>query len=307
MTESIILHHYDKSPYAEKIRLMFGLTNTSWSSLLSPAWPPRPNLDPLTGGYRRIPVAQIGADIFCDTALIAQEVARLSGSAALDPTAVDGSALALMQQAEGQAFFAAIATVPPLRLISTMMQGFGPVGTYRFIKDRVSLLKGGASRPPKGEKAKVVMDSLFYALEVRLSECAWVGGDSPSVADLAVFHPLWLHVSCNRKPLEASQKIQQWYSRVENIGHGTRSETSQADAFKQARESEPRLLPVSVSDAPVAIGAVVEVAPLDYGVVPVKGTLAAVTENRIIVARETADFGKLHVHFPRAGYSIVAK
>ena len=77
MTESIILHHYDNSPYAEKIRLMFGFTNMSWSSLLSPAWPPRPNLDPLTGGYRRIPVAQIGADIFCDTALIAQEVARL--------------------------------------------------------------------------------------------------------------------------------------------------------------------------------------------------------------------------------------
>ncbi|MBU0538553.1 MAG: glutathione S-transferase family protein [Gammaproteobacteria bacterium] len=307
MTESIILHHYDKSPYAEKIRLMFGLTNTSWSSLLSPAWPPRPNLDPLTGGYRRIPVAQIGADIFCDTALIAQEVARLSGSAALDPTAVDGSALELMKQAEGQAFFAAIGTVPPFRLITTMLQGFGPIGTYRFIKDRVSLLKGGTSRPPKGDKAKLVMDSLFYALDTRLAEGAWVGGENPSVADLAVFHPLWLHVSCNRKPLAASQKIQQWYSRVENIGHGTRSEISQADAFKQARESEPRLLPVSVGDAPVAIGAVVEVAPLDYGVVPVKGALVAVTESRIIVARETADFGTLHVHFPRAGYSIVAK
>ncbi|WP_231877010.1 glutathione S-transferase N-terminal domain-containing protein, partial [Oleiphilus sp. HI0067] len=79
MTESIILHHYDKSPYAEKIRLMFGLMNTSWQSLLSLPIPPRPNLDPLTGGYRRIPVAQIGADLICDTGLIAQEVSCLTG------------------------------------------------------------------------------------------------------------------------------------------------------------------------------------------------------------------------------------
>ena len=76
MNDLMILHHYEGSPYSEKIRLMFGMTNTRWLSLSSPMRPPRPNLDPLTGGYRRIPVAQIGADIFCDTSLIAGEVAR---------------------------------------------------------------------------------------------------------------------------------------------------------------------------------------------------------------------------------------
>ena len=67
MTETIILHHYDASPYAEKIRLMFGLKGMRWHSVLSPEQPPRPNVDPLSGGYRRIPIAQIGADVFCDT------------------------------------------------------------------------------------------------------------------------------------------------------------------------------------------------------------------------------------------------
>uniref|UniRef100_UPI00338E51DC glutathione S-transferase N-terminal domain-containing protein n=1 Tax=uncultured Spongiibacter sp. TaxID=870896 RepID=UPI00338E51DC len=75
MTDAFILHHYDRSPYAEKVRLMFGVTNSEWQSLLSPPWPPRPNVDPLAGGYRRIPVAQCGADIFCDSAVIAEEVA----------------------------------------------------------------------------------------------------------------------------------------------------------------------------------------------------------------------------------------
>ena len=51
-SDSWILHHYEDSPYAEKIRLMFGHAGMAWQSVLSPSMPPRPNLDPLTGGYR---------------------------------------------------------------------------------------------------------------------------------------------------------------------------------------------------------------------------------------------------------------
>lgn len=306
MNDSIILHHYENSPYAEKIRLMFGFTNTRWHSLLSPVYPPRPNVDPLTGGYRRIPVAQIGADIFCDTALIAQEVAALTGRPALDPATVEGSALALMKQAEEKAFFAAVGAVPPLRLLGTMLRSFGPIGTYRFAKDRSSLLRGGTSRPPAAAKAAGVLQSFLDALEARLAEYPWVGGDAPSVADFACFHPLWLHVSCNRKPLAAGANVLRWYKAVEEFGHGQRKEITQAEAFEAARSAEPRALPTSTEHGLLQIGQVVQVAPLDYGVVPVTGTLAAVTENRIIVARESSEFGTLHVHFPRAGYSLAA-
>jgi len=304
MDEALILHHYDSSPYSEKIRLMFGLTNASWLSLLSPIWPPRPNTEPLAGGYRRIPVAQIGADIFCDSALIAREIARITDNTALDPANVDNRALALMEQAENEAFFAAIAAVPPLRLLGTMLQLFGPVGTYRFAKDRSGLLRGGTVRPPKGAEALAVLQSLLDALESRLSECPWVGGDNASVADFATYHPLWLHVSCNRRPLEAGPKTRRWYERVGALGHGKRREISQDEAFEAAREPDPRPLPASIEDAPLSIGTTVAVAPRDYGVVPVTGTLAAVTWDRVIVRRDTHDFGVLHVHFPRAGYSL---
>jgi len=306
MNDSIILHHYENSPYAEKIRLMFGFTNTRWHSLLSPVYPPRPNVDPLTGGYRRIPVAQIGADIFCDTALIAQEVATVTGCAALDPATVEGDALALMKQAEEKAFFAAVGAVPPLRLLGTMLRSFGPIGTYRFAKDRSSLLRGGTSRPPAAAKAAGVLQSFLDALEARLAETPWIGGDAPSVADFACFHPLWLHVSCNRKPLAADANVLRWYKAVEEFGLGQRKEITQAEAFEVARVSEPRALPTSTEHGSLQIGQVVQVAPLDYGVVPVTGALAAVTENRIIVARQSKQFGTLHVHFPRAGYSLVA-
>ena len=37
---------------------------------------PKPLLTALTGGYRKTPVMQIGADIYCDTQCIAVELER---------------------------------------------------------------------------------------------------------------------------------------------------------------------------------------------------------------------------------------
>lgn len=307
MTDTIILHHYEASPYAEKIRLMFGLTNAHWHSLLSPVQPPRPSLDPLTGGYRRIPVAQLGADIFCDTAIIAREVAMATRCQALDPTRVDPASAVLMKQAEQETFFAAIGAVKPLRLLGTMIRQFGPIGTYRFAKDRAGLLKGGTARPPKGSQSQAVLDSLVTALEIKLSGQLWVGGDAASVADFAIYHPLWLYVSCNRRPLKAGIHVIDWYHRVSEIRHGRREEITQDVAFSLARNSEPRSLPDSVQNKTVKIGGLVEVAPSDYGVLPVTGNLAAMTEERIIIARKTTEFGNLNVHFPREGYTLAPK
>ena len=62
--KSLILHHYDTSPFSEKIRLALRLKNLAWTSVTIPNIMPKPDLLALTGGYRRTPVLQIGADIF---------------------------------------------------------------------------------------------------------------------------------------------------------------------------------------------------------------------------------------------------
>lgn len=302
MIDTMILHHYDGSPYAEKIRLMFGLTGASWQSLIAPAWPPRPNLDPLTGGYRRIPVAQIGADIFCDTAIIGEEVAALTGSAALDKSQVDSEALALMIRAEKEVFFSAIRSISPLRLITTMLLSFGPIGMSKFAKDRGQLMKGGSSRAPSPEQAKEIMSAFLAELEQRLSVQDWLSGSEASVADLTVYHPLWLHVNCTRKPLKAGKHVTQWFDRVAELGHGKCQQIDGAAAHAAARDNEPRAVTETGNDA--LLGQQVEVAPTDYGVVPVAGRLVSVTDSRIVLARDTADYGILHVHFPRADYGI---
>src|SRR3990167_265739 len=76
MTDQPILHHYDTSPFSEKVRLMFGLKGLTWSSVEIPNINPKPDYTPLTGGYRRTPSLQIGADVYCDSQAILAEIER---------------------------------------------------------------------------------------------------------------------------------------------------------------------------------------------------------------------------------------
>ena len=70
----IILHHYEISVFSERVRLALGLKGLSWNSVTIPHMLPKPDLMPLTGGYRRTPVMQLGADIYCDTLLILRQI-----------------------------------------------------------------------------------------------------------------------------------------------------------------------------------------------------------------------------------------
>ena len=71
-TQDLILHHFDASPFAEKVRLILGFKGLAWRSVQIPMAMPKPDVVALTGGYRKTPLLQIGADIYCDTALIAR-------------------------------------------------------------------------------------------------------------------------------------------------------------------------------------------------------------------------------------------
>ena len=59
----LILHHYPNSPFAEKVRVTLGIKQLAWKSVIIPNMMPKPDLMPLTGGYRKTPVLQVGADV----------------------------------------------------------------------------------------------------------------------------------------------------------------------------------------------------------------------------------------------------
>ena len=96
-----ILHHYDEAPFAEKIRLVFGIKNLDWFSVIQPATMPKPDLIPLTGGYRRTPVFQVGADVYCDTQLIASYLERSCPKPSIFPGGNEGMHMALGSWANG--------------------------------------------------------------------------------------------------------------------------------------------------------------------------------------------------------------
>jgi glutathione S-transferase len=107
----LILHHYPTSPFAEKIRLIFGFKQLAWRSVIIPMIMPKPDLTALTGGYRRTPVLQIGADIYCDTALICDVLEHIAPqpNTTLYPEAVKGVARIVAQWADSALFTAAMA------------------------------------------------------------------------------------------------------------------------------------------------------------------------------------------------------
>ena len=105
----LILHHYPQSPFAEKIRLILGLKGLDWRSVHIPMIMPKPDLVALTGGYRRTPVLQIGADVYCDTALMADVLEHLAPEPALFPPSHKGLARVLAQWADTTLFQVAMA------------------------------------------------------------------------------------------------------------------------------------------------------------------------------------------------------
>src|SRR5690606_32341145 len=104
-------HHYDRSPFSEKVRLAFGLKGLRWHSVIQPRWAPKPDLEPLTGGYRRTPVMQIGADVYCDTRCILAELERRFPEPGLYPDGPAGLGDALESWADRALFADALGFV----------------------------------------------------------------------------------------------------------------------------------------------------------------------------------------------------
>lgn len=299
----MILHHYELSPFSEKIRLMFGYTGLSWQSLISPEMPPRPNLDPLVGGYRRIPVGQTGADLFCDTQLICEEIALLAAMPELALDRANAEVVAYVENLDNTVFWDCVLSVPVASALRQLVRKIGLWRTLRFLKDRAAIGKNARMTAPSPKRAAQQFQRHLKELEARL-QSRFLFGDTATIADFSAYHTLWFQ--CDVAGLPMPQHLPQvvaWYQRMGEFGHGDRQEISQTQAFAAARDNAPRPIPVEcMGDS--SIGTQVAVRPCDYALDAVKGTLLGASDTRLIVARETEAFGTVHVHFPRAGYDL---
>ncbi|HEV7386204.1 MAG TPA: glutathione S-transferase family protein [Phenylobacterium sp.] len=298
----IILHHYDTSPFSEKVRVMLGVKGLSWRSVIQPVIMPKPDLIPLTGGYRRIPVLQIGADVYCDTQIILAEIE----SRHKKPTVVRGADWAVNLWADRLFFQATVAVV------------FGELGDAvpaDFIADREKL-SGRAFDMAVMKAAAGPMKAQWRAqaawIERGLASNDFLGGSTPSLSDIAAYMNIWwlgrASPATAASLLAGLTKTLGWRERMKALGRGRRSEMTGAEALRVAAAAMPSTPPpVDLADlSGLAHGTEVIVRADDYGRDPVEGRLVAVSAERITIARECGELDVVHVHFPRVGYVLTA-
>jgi len=307
----LILHHYPQSPFAEKARLMLGFKGLSWQSVMIPAVMPKPDLTALTGGYRRTPVMQVGADVYCDTAMIAHRLEQEKSAPALYPEGREAAAMNLAQFADQVLFQHGVAINFQPKGLAERFAGMPEQVLKGFMADRMALFAKGSASRLDGGVALSQWPALLGRLETQLQRDGdFLLGDYPSIADFAHYHPLWF-VGSNAAvadALDGYPAVKSWMQRMAGIGHGVSSELSAEEAIRIARDATPAALPDCSISSPGGFtsGQAVTVSAVDYGADEVAGTLVFEGAEEIIIAREDERAGLVHVHFPRFGYRIAA-
>ena len=301
----IILHHYDTSPYAEKVRTGLGLKGLAWASVELPQIMPKPNLTALTGGYRKTPVLQIGADIYCDSQLIMRELERRHPTPSFYP-AGRGAADALAWWAEKTMF------LPAVSIAFAKRPEMLPKG---FLEDRAKF--SGRNIDPVVMLAAVPnqLDQLrahFDWLDQTLADGrSFLQGRAVGLSDLAAYHPVWYlrqNFGSAAAPLDGFPRLLSWAERVAAIGHGRRSPMTSEQALDVARTATSIAKASTDAKDPIGRkpGQVVSVTPDDTGRDPVIGELVTSGIDEIVIRRRDPAIGEVCVHFPRAGFVVTA-
>lgn len=297
----IILHQYDTSPFSEKVRVCLGIKDLAWCAVDQPVIMPKPDLVPLTGGYRRIPVLQIGADIYCDSQLIVRELERRFPEKPLYPQGCQSFVSATEQWCDRALFQSAVTAI------------FGSIGEHvdpAFIKDREAL--SGQPFNVAAMKALVpfALTQVKAAAALLAQQLAdgrhFLAGSAPCLADAAAYYNFWFVRSFAPGLADRFDDLagfDAWYHRVASIGQGRRTALAAAEALKIAADAEPQDVSPFSADAGMH-GKAVRLAATDYGRDPIVGILAGSTPYSLTVARDVPELGRIHVHVPRLGYSM---
>ena len=300
-----ILHHYAQSPFSEKVRLAFGVKRIAWRSVHIPALMPKPDLLALTGGYRRTPILQVGADVYCDSALICRVLDRRVPEPPLWPEATAGLAPILAQWAETTLFWTAVPyTTRTPGGMAALFPGATPETIKGFAADRAAF----APHVPRlaSHDARAALGHYLGWLDALVGDGRrWIAGPALSIADLAVAHPLWFMrlVPAAGALLDAHPRLVAWLERVLAIGHHESAPLASSEAIAIAGGGGH--VPTTVEPGlGFEAGEAVAVSAVDYGSDPVQGALVGLTDERVSIERRDARAGIVHVHFPRIGFAV---
>ena len=300
----LILHHYAGSPFSEKVRLIFGYKQMAWRSVFVPALLPKPDVMALTGGYRRTPFMQIGADIYCDTALMCRVIDTLQPEPKLYPDATAGIADIVAQWADTTLFWTAVPyTMQPTGVVH-VLKGATPDTLKAFGADRAAM-NPNLRRATLADGA-AVLQTYLTRLEALLADGRpFVLGALPCIADFSVAQSVWFIQLAPpiAAVLDAYPKLQAWYLRVNAFGQGESLKMTSQQAIEVAATGSHA--PLSFEpETGLDEGDEVTVTPTDYAHDAVAGRLVGLSADEVVIARTDERAGALHVHFPRIAFQI---
>jgi glutathione S-transferase len=304
-SRQLILHHYPMSPFAEKIRLVLGFKRLHWASVLIPTIMPKPDVVALTGGYRKTPILQQGADIYCDTALIADVLETFAPQPTLYPNGVAAASRTLAQWADSTLFWTAIPHTLQPAGIAHVFDGAPPETMKAFAEDR-GAFRANLPRM-RGPEARAALGLYLERLEDMIGTQAFFFGAQPSIADFSIYHCVWFVLRGGPQAgiLEPFQRLRSWRERMHAFGHATHDQLDSGAAIAIARTSTPAAPCGGAAEAHgIATGERVVVAATDTGTDPIEGDLYAATRERISITREDPRAGRVVVHFPRLGFEL---
>ena len=302
----IIFHHYPPSPVAEKVRVALGIKQLNWHSVIIPRIPPKPLLMPLTGGFRRTPVMQIGADIYCDSQCILRELEKRSPEPSLYSSHSGEMSWALSRWSDTTLF----------ELCAKIILAIAaPDMPEEFSRDRGRLYFG-----PDYSFAKI-HDELPHLISQLRAQLGWVDqqlsnnelfmqGDNATLADTLIYYLVWfLRGRWPQGPEFLAQfpAIVEWEQRVKDIGHGQSSDIQAQDALDIAKKAEPKTAAFVAENDPqnLALGMKVSVSvDEDSGEQPVVGKVRYADRETIGLLLRNDQVGTVCVNFPRVGYRI---
>jgi glutathione S-transferase len=274
---------------------------------------PKPDVVALTGGYRRTPIMQLGADIYCDTALIAQVLERLAPEPSLYPSRISGEAATLAQWADTTLFWPAMGYAFQPQAMQGIFGEITPEQLKAFSADRAAM-RANAPRMSAAE-SHGHMQVYLARLEQMLSDGRhFLLGSEACIADFSVYHPLWFirRVPAIAGIFDAAPKLLAWMDRVAAFGHGEMVKSNSAESLQVAQ-----LAHLTIKAAPaqshshqfvdthgIALGELVSIMPTDYALDPVVGELVVCDANELALRRKDERAGEVVVHFPRLGFQM---
>jgi len=300
----LIVHLYSDQPaFSRKTMVMLAIKDAQWFACDHPTILPKPELAALTGGYRQIPVAQVGADIFCGSELVLDLLEERIPQPSLTAQSGPGIGRGLAYWAEDTLFWLTVQIV--------CGSGFEASARPDFDEDRKQMLPGIYDIKAMEAALPVNVPLLRGHLDLLARQLAdgrrFMLGELPDLVDAMLWMPLDFLRHCrngNENIPDEYPALAAWMRRVEGLGHGRRETISRADALAVARAAQPTLTPRSTIAEGPQPGERVRVEWAAFSPTPLTGEVVEAHPRRLAVRWSAPEVGDVVVHLPRTAGQV---